>query len=193
MTNSLTITDTNLQDVLTEIDAAFYDIPFENSEFQNKNFVIASQVTPERAYRAIGLRLSSKIRALKEAQFSIELENIDIAELEEKIADPNTNKWDRKRFQIEIDKKLSNRPFTKKLVNDAIAEVNTLYAQFKTYPTYTREQFEAGEQVHFETKLVRQIQGIVGAHESLANMQADLPILSQKIAEQVLALTSNAK
>ena len=92
-----TIDQSNADDVINEINEAFFDIPFENSEFQTENFVIAASITPERAYRAIGLRLQSRLRALQEAKFGAAKEDIDIEELEAKIADPNTNNFDRRR------------------------------------------------------------------------------------------------
>ena len=53
--NGLQVTNENVAAVLQEVQEAFYDIPFENSQFQTEAFVIAAQLTPERAYRAIGL------------------------------------------------------------------------------------------------------------------------------------------
>ena len=64
--NALTKIETvdHIPDVLKELEEAFYDIPFENSDFQNKMFVVADQLTPARAYRAIGLRMFAKISQL---------------------------------------------------------------------------------------------------------------------------------
>ncbi len=165
-----TITETNFDNIIQEIDKAFYDIPFENSQFQTENFVIGNSITPERAYRNIGLRMSNRLRALEEARYNLEKENIDIEELQEKINDPTTDKYDKRRFQLDIEHKINNRSFTSKLINDALIELNVLYAHFKSLPKYTREEFEAGEQQHFTAKLERQLGGISGAAESLTNM-----------------------
>ena len=188
MAMDLIKTKEDVTNALQDLEDAFFDIPFENSQFQNENFIINAQLTPERAYRSIGLRLSARIRALNEAYFGRQTEDIDIAELQEKITLESTSKWDKQRFEIEIQKKLSNRTYTDKLINDAIKEVNYLYGVFKKYPRYTSEQFELGEAKHFEQKLTRAAQGISGPLESLANMTDDAKALPQLIEQQLLQL-----
>lgn len=177
----------NLPNIIEEIENRFYDIPFENSQFQNENFVINAQLTPARAYRAIGLRLMSKFHALNEAYFGRQLEDIEIAELEEK-RDNDPNKWERMKADVEIKKRLSNRSYTNKLINDAIEESNYLYNELKKFPEYTREQFELEEKQHFEQRLTRQIQGVQGASESLLNMSSDKKMLLEQINEKRLEL-----
>lgn len=174
----VTLTQDKIPDVIKEIEDAFRDIPFENSTYQTENFVIASQITPERAYRAIGLRMSAKLRALKEAQYNRLREEIDIEELQHKINDPSTSIFDKRRAQIDINEKLDSRSFTDKLANDALEELNVLYNHFQRLPKFTREQFEQGEQTHFQLRLSRQAQGIQGAQESLLNMTQDIKQLS---------------
>jgi hypothetical protein len=170
------VTITNTENILNEIEQAFFDIPFENSQFQTEHFVLNAQLTPERAYRALGLRMHNRFRALREAQFGRMKEEIDIEELQAKINDLNTSTWDKRRAEIDIQQKLAHRPFTDKLINDALAELNVLYAHFRKLPRYTREQFEAGERKHFELSLTRQAQGVTGAIESLSNMQESLAL-----------------
>lgn len=184
---SVTVSEENVQDVLTEVQQAFFDIPFENSAFQTENFVIASQITPERAYRAIGLRMHNRIQALLEAKYGRAKEDIDIEELQEKIANPETNRFDRRRAELEVEYKLANRKYTDKLINDAICELNILYKHFKALPKFTRAEFEQGELQHFEERLNRQVAGIQGARESLINMQGDFKAITA-YEEQVLQL-----
>jgi hypothetical protein len=148
----------NTNEVLQEIEEAFYDIPFENSAFQNTTFVLAAALTPGRAYRALGLRMSAKLRAIEELNFSRQREQVDIDQWQSKIDDPDTNEFTKRRCQINIDQKLSGRNYTNKLLNDAIQELNVLYAEWKKYPAYTREQFEAEELQHFTLSLQRQIE-----------------------------------
>jgi hypothetical protein len=166
------ITKENIPNVLSEIEQAYQEIPFGNTEFQNVNFVVNASLTPERAYRAIGLRMFDRIRALKEVEYARMKDNIDIEELEHKISLPETNDFDKRRYRLEIDKKMDDRGYTDKLAKDAIAELNTLYSVFKQLPRFTRVQFEAGERVYFEQHLNDQLRGIVGAAESLRNMGA---------------------
>ena len=173
------ISPTDIPNVLTELETAFYDIPFENSDFQNSMFVVAAQQTPGRAYRAIGLRMFAKIRAIKELGFGRRLEEIDIAEKQAKIDDPATPHFDKLRAQVEIDKAIDQRAWTDKLLNDALKELGCLYGEFKKLPTYDRAQFEEEERLHFQLKLERQAQGQTGALESLANMNTDATMLEQ--------------
>lgn len=172
------VTAENTDDVIKEIEDAFYDIPFENSQFQTEHFVINAQLTPERAYRAIGLRMHNRLRALREAQFSRMREDVDIDELRAKLKLSETNKFDKRRYEIDIQEKLANRAYTDKLINDAIKELNVLYHHFKRLPRFTREQFEAAEHEYFAASLQRQLSGIVGAAESLENMKQPTPALT---------------
>lgn len=180
MTNEITqVTVDNAKDVIAEIESAFYDIPFENSQFQTEAFVIAAQITPERAYRAIGLRMHAKLRALDEARFGMMKEQVDLDEIDHKLAHSDLNEFDRRRELIKREEILSRRSWTNKLINDAIAELNVLYKHFKNLPKFTREQFEAGERVHFEQRLNRAALGLEGARESLLNIRDDLPAIAK--------------
>ena len=187
-----TVTNENVGTVLKEMQDAFYDIPFENSQFQTEAFVLSAQVTPERAYRALGLRMHSKVQAILEAKHGQAKEDIDIEELQAKIANPDTSDFDRRRARLDIDFKLANRPYTDKLMNDALTELNLLYSHFKALPRYTREQFELAEKTHFEIKLDRQLRGVTGAAEALINMQQDLPALTSYETEVIKLLGAAA-
>lgn len=156
--------------VLEELEAAFFDIPFENSDFQNRSFVVAAQLTPARAYRAIGLRMFAKIRAVKEALYGKQLQDIDIEENEYRMADVGLCCFEKRRLLIESEKLRESRKWTEKLLNDALRELDCLYGEFKKYPRYTREQFEREEELHFTARLHQQIATGGGAAESLANM-----------------------
>ena len=175
--------------IVKEFEKAFFDIPFDNSAFQNVHFVVQQQLTPGRAYRAIGLRMSAKIRALQEAFFNLQAEEIDLAELQEKRDNPETNKFDALRANLEIQRKLANRSYTDKLVNDAIVELKTLYTEFKKLPQYDREKFEAEEHTHFDIRLKNQMHGIAGASEALLAMSKPVSNPSLFSAESAKKLT----
>lgn len=199
-TNNL-ITIENSQDIIKEIEDAFYDIPFENSRFQTEAFVIAAQITPERAYRSIGLRMMTKLQALTANKFNQQKVQVDLDEIEYKIASGKLNEFDVRRELIKKEEILSQQAWSEKLINDAIQELNVLYAHFKKLPKYSREQFEAAERLHFEQKLNRQVLGLEGAKESLINMNDDVNALTayeQEVVmlenastEDLLKLTSN--
>lgn len=174
----------DISNVLTQLETAFYDIPFENSDFQNRAFVVAAQQTPARAYRAIGLRMFSKIRAVKEYKFQQERNQIDIEEKEAKIADPDTSDFDRRRLRLDIMQIQDGQAWGEKLLNDALRELDCLYAEFNKLPRYNREQFELEERKHFDARMERQIK-YPGPHESLANMHSDLVEWDSRIRESM--------
>ena len=163
----------NLEKIIDEVNEASKEIPFGNSEFQNINFVLNAELTPERAYRHCLLRLNNRISALREAYYSLKLEDIDIEEMEEQLQSDTTNKFEKKRLEIKIEQKKINRNTTEKLVSDCLIEVNTLYAAFEKLPKYTRLEFESGERKHFELKLARDLILPNGSMQSLDSMKAN--------------------
>ena len=169
--------------ILKEIEDAFYDIPFENSQFQTESFVIAAQITPERAYRAIGLRMFSKLRALNEAKHNIQNQQIDLEEIEHKISSGTLDQFETRRQMLKKEKILSEQGWSKKLINDALVELSVLYKHFKALPKFTRQEFEAGERLHYEQRLRRSIAGLEGAKESIINMNEDISALEQLESE----------
>jgi hypothetical protein len=144
--------------ILKEIEEAFFDIPFENSDFQNEHFILVAQHTPARAYRALGLRMHSKLQAINELKYARQLEEVDLDEKQSIIDNPSSNEFERRRAKIEIDKIKSTHNYTDKLLNDAIHDLNFMYAWFKKFPRYTRESFEGEERLHFEQDLRFQIE-----------------------------------
>lgn len=177
MESNIQISLKDTGNILKEIEQAFFDIPFENSKFQTEAFVISAQITPQRAYRAIGLRMHAKLRALNEAKFAIQNQQIELDEIDYLLSSGTLNQFDTRRQELKRDKILSEQAWSTKLINDALAELNVLYKHFKALPKYTREEFEAGEKLHFEQKLTRALAGIEGARESLINVREDTAAL----------------
>lgn len=186
-----TVTADNAQQVLDEINEAFWGIPFENSAFQTENFVIAASLTPERAYRAIGLRLHQKIAALQEYLFDREVDKINMEKDREMLHDPDLDSYEKRLLEIKIRRKEVRLPYLEKLANDTIEELNLLYKHFKALPKYTKEQFEAGERAHYLERLNRQALGVDGPLGSLAHMHDDIKAL-QKFEEQCAQLPANS-
>ncbi len=174
--------ESDLGKVIEEYEEGFFHIPFGNSRFQIENFIINAAHTPERAYRAIGLTMRAKIQALREAYYALKKQEVDIEEAQEKVASHYHTKWEKKRAAIDIEQKEEMRRDTKKLINDALAELSYLYGVFKKMPRYTREEFEAGERRYFEIRLNKMALGIQGPLESLDNMGIDI---SQVIGRQI--------
>lgn len=167
------ITEDRYHDVIAELQNAFFDIPFGNSDFQTKAFVIAAQITPERMYRQIGMTLLARLRDLQGVQYDQARDEIRLEQLQEKIRDPNIGIYDRKLAEIDLKQAEDFLYDKKKSLNDLLRELNLLYSYFKMFPSITREQFEAGEKLHFEQRLARQILGLSGAKESMINMTDD--------------------
>lgn len=167
------ITTQNAQDVIQEIETAFFDIPFQNSQFQTKHFVLESQITPARSYRALGLRLHDRLSALISAKYSKLRADIDLEELEWKLKNTQLDQFERRRLELDIEESRQKLPFSQKLINDALAECEYLYSVFKKFPRYTREEFEAEEEKYFVEMSKRQVAGITGARESLMNITYD--------------------
>jgi hypothetical protein len=181
------ITTENTEDVIKELQDAFYDIPFENSQFQTEAFVIAAQITPERAYRSIGLRLMDRLSALNKSKFDEMKQQIELDKIDYQLQDPDLDQFERRKLLVDREEINSSQYWREKLKNDAIVELNILYKHFKALPKYTREQFEEGERLHFDQRLNRQALGLEGAKESLINMNEDMLAISN-YEEQVLKL-----
>jgi hypothetical protein len=194
MTNEVTLSNTS--DVINEIENAFFDIPFENSEFQTKNFVINAEITPARAYRALGLRIHNRLNALRAAKYSQMRYEINLEEKQQQLNDPTLSYFDKKRIEIDIMEMMDSVSFSKKLINDAINECNVLYALFKKFPKYTREDFEKEEELHFAEMSKRQIANITGGSLNMMNITYDKQAFDNffeeyvKLNDKNIALTS---
>lgn len=148
------MTDIEIKEKISKINInqlyeTFKQIPFGNSDFQDKYFIVNSQLTPARAFRAVCLQLRDRIQALHETYYNLQKENIDIEELQEKL-EKEENKYEKRRIGLEIEKKIFERIDTEKLVEDALHEVEYLMKLYNELPHPTREEFEAEEQEHFE-------------------------------------------
>lgn len=169
----------DVPNILDEIKNAFFDIPFENSTFQTEAFIISAEMTPERSYRAIGLKMLTSIRTVENYLLSEKELQIDLDEIEYRLQNNNLSDFERRREEVKKEKILLSRSWNEKLLNDLLVELNVLYKHFKKMPKYTREQFESAERLHFEQKLGRQVLGIDGARMSLINMNEDLKSLNK--------------
>lgn len=173
MTDITTVNENNIEDILREIESTYWEIPFGNTDFQCENFVIAAAITPERAFRTIGLQLHNLLTTLRQVKHDQKLLDIEIEELQEKISDSNTNKFERKRAQAKLDLITDSRTWNQKLVLDTIRQLEVYYKHYRAFPKYTRDQFEKAEQTYFEQSQRRLLLGITGAKESIMNMVDD--------------------
>jgi hypothetical protein len=169
----------NSDSILKDIKDAFYDIPFGNTKFQTEMFVIASQITPARAYKTIGMQLIILIESIRAQLYDREIENIKIEQLKEEINSGELNKFDKKIKEIELKRKIEAINSQEKQFNDSLHEMNVLYSHLQKFPKYTREEFEAQEYLYYEQNLQRQVLGLTGAKEALINMIDDKKTIEQ--------------
>lgn len=173
------ITLDNAFSLLEEINEAYFDIPFTNTAFQTEMFVIASQITPARAWRTIGVNMQSLIETIRAYLLDVEKNKIDIEEIEEEINLGELNKFDLRRKQIKLKELQYNIPAFEKKLKDALYELNLFYKHFILLPKFTRDEFEQQERLYFEQSLQRQILGLNGPKEALVNMNEDKKTIDQ--------------
>ena len=130
-----------LAKLTTGFERRFFDIPFGNSDFQNRKFIKEAQFTPARAYRALGLRLLDRINALREAKFSFDEIKIDIDELLDRQRS-EIGVFELRRIDLNLKRKNAQLHNMEKLVNDAAHEVKFLWSEVESFPEFTRKQFE---------------------------------------------------
>ena len=156
-----------------ELKELFEGVPFGNSTFQSKYFVIAAQMTPARAYRTISLKLNSLYKSLKEHAFDRREKKAEINHVKSQLKRFWVLGHKRKMLEIKLDRLEFEFNATDKVLADAWLEFEFFYSELKKYPKYTREDFESEERKYFEISLTRQAQGLTGPQQSLCNMQSD--------------------
>jgi hypothetical protein len=134
------------------------EIPFGNSDFQNRLVIVNNELSPHRAYRHSALRIIDRLQALNECYYNLKKISIEIKKLERKLENEQ-DELERELIQIEIDQKKSSLPYTQKLIKDAIQEIESLYPIIEKIGKMSREEFEACEKKHFETKLLNTTKG----------------------------------
>jgi hypothetical protein len=174
----------SIQNILSEVEDAFFDIPFGNSAFQTKAFVVAASITPERAYRTIGLQLMSILRSLRTNLISKQIAEIKLEQKKEKINDPSLDKYEKRILELEVLEDSTTYKSVEKSVNDTFNEFKVLYTEFKKLPKFTREQFENGEMNYYTQSLTRQAHQLDGAVQSIVNIFEDMPALNH-YSEQI--------
>lgn len=168
--------------LIQKLEDQFYDIPFGNSAYQVEQFVLNEQMTPARAYRAIGLNMLSIIDTLKLNIYKKQCADVKLKYREKRLRqlDPETAKAELLALKIDWEKDQTSS--LNKLINDAIMELNAYYEELRKYPEYTRNAFEDQEKLHFHLKLNRQLETQDnGAVASLLNVQVDSIILKHML------------
>jgi len=131
-----------------------WEIPFGNSRFQNEKIVIGWMLTPERAYRHAALRIQNRLNALSECETSLKKTKIENKRKLRIIERLNKNKsedydLDIELLELELSESEWKIAITKKMVTDAIIEVNELLPIINSVWKLSKEDFEAWEKNHF--------------------------------------------
>ena len=175
------------------------DIPFENSLYQDEAFILNTSYTDARAVRNIGLRLSSKVQALRELEYSLEKAAIEKEQLEAKVhADP----FEKRLADLEIKKRMGGMAYTQKLLKDCLYECEYLRAILAKLPKLSRSEFEAQEKQYFLESLTRQAIGLPESVKSLEAMGEEIkreytleykPTLSERLGVSALQALEGIK
>jgi hypothetical protein len=146
---------------MSEILDSFHGVPFGNSDYQTDKFIVNSSLTPERAFRNLCLQM----------YYSQQKMEIDLEEIDWKLSSENAlTTFDKRRLIVEKEQKLAQQSDIGKLIEDALHELSHMFEWWKKLPHPTREAFEKEEETYFRKSLRRQVLGVTGAAESLANM-----------------------
>lgn len=166
----------NLDEIRAEVIRRSDPIPFGNSDKQNDYFVEYAQLTGARGYRAILLKLNARLNDVKEYQFVLEKLALDIEKWQQIKKSWLKSQRSKKLADIEMRHAESQLDYQKKLLKDAVFEINHLYKKLKYYREYTRDEFENEETAHFKLMMQRKMslpQGKEGVAESILNLEAD--------------------
>lgn len=139
----------DLEAVLSHFMSVVGEVPFGNSDYQNRQAIVNDERTPMRAYRHAALRITNRLHALMEANYNIRKSDIEIKIMEAK-AKAEADPLQKQLIELDIEQKRMMAPYTRKLIADAIREIESLYPVIESLGKVTREQFELEEKPHFD-------------------------------------------
>ncbi len=148
---------------LDYLDAMAETVPFGNSNFQTAHWV-TDHGGPGRAWRSILLNVDVDRKALEEAHFKgLELQ-VDLEEIAAKLADPDLDRFARRRLEIDRDRKTNEGARQDKLLRDAVRRIEALLAQARTLPALRGpEDFERQERDYWIGRLAEDAEADVRA------------------------------
>lgn len=129
---------------------AMNEIPFENSNAQTDS-IINSALTPERAYRQLGIRFMKRWNDLKICSIERRKSEIKVKRMEKELAE-TSDELDKEELQLEIEKIKTSWPYEDKLAGDCKAELLHIVKRLKQLPCYDRKMFEEAEKQWLEMK-----------------------------------------
>lgn len=154
--NEKVVDNNSVQNLMKELLDYSDEIPFGNSDFQNRHVIVDMEKSKHRAFRHASLRLMDRLTALNECYYKLREDDIEIKKLERKL-NSEQDDLEKELIMIKIDKIRSTYPYTQKLIKDAIAEIKCLYPVIKSIGKLTKEEFEKGELEYFKEKYITQL------------------------------------
>lgn len=185
----------NALDILEEVSELSNQIPFGNSKFQTEKFIVASSITPARAYRSILLNLKESLSKISSSYDSLRLSEKNFEKEIEKLKAQAKKTKDSLKKEIlnnEIRRMVVNKKLERKTLDDLVEEAKVLYYHLNKLPKYTREEFEKAEGIYYLESLKRQAMGLTGAKNSLLSMFEDIKAL-ENFEEKYEALPEDQK
>ena len=174
------INDPNLPQFIDFIESLFFDIPSGQTKFEIEKFVVNDQITAERAFRVIGLRIREKILEYMTAKFTRGRELVDIDELTAVINDRNTPPFTLRRAQISVDEKNFNVLRLNKTMNDALLEINFLNEHLERLPEFSEDDLDLAEPVYHNERLSRELLRGLDVAKEIATVKQRNPALEKR-------------
>ena len=136
----------NLPEIISQHDAlfaAFDAVSQPRSDYQLRKFVVGEHETPERQYLQVVVEMQRKVSALRRA----------VIERRKKLAaiDKEVDLDEKELMQIDLD----DMNFA---ITGAMREFDTLYAIYKSLPTFTAQELQDAEEKYWQRRLIRQSQ-----------------------------------
>ena len=142
---------TELNALYTQVLAVAENIPFGNSDWQNRHAIVNEELTPYRALRHSLLRIMNRFEALRHARYELRKRDIEVRQLQRALS-KSSDPLERELIELEIEHKLETDAYTKKLIYDAVREIESLWPVIESVGVVSREEFERQEAEHFQRK-----------------------------------------
>lgn len=187
--------DIKISDVMNNFIEIVEEIPFGNSRFQNEKIVVGEMKTPERAYRHSAIRIQNRFSALNECELNLKRNEIKIERHKREISRLEKSKKDDfdldiKELEIDIEEIEGWLPYIRKLIKDAIIEINTLLPIINNIWKLTWDEFEKWEVAHFSEIHSFALSWLTDSHSILNTIKEWNKDLYSKITtwEHILAM-----
>lgn len=145
----------NVETKAKELKDAFLEIQQPRTNFALKHFVVGEYETPERQYMQVVEELRRayhmiKISLLEKKKYNIEIEKL-------KLSDSETDHIDAEIKELHLEE-------LDACIVGKLREFDCLYAIFKSFPKFTHEELEAGEENYWPIRLSRQASEDMACH-----------------------------